>query len=121
VRIDGSDPVGRDEQGSVNNPVTDRHGEKRIPGTGRQCGELPDTSQKDGSMPGVPENAVHDENEELKWARKHIPEEPAAPHEPARARNRPGNLNWKEEPRRPGTVPAHETREGQGPASVPGC
>jgi len=117
VRIDGSDPVGRDEQGSVNNPVTDRHGEKESREPDDNAGEPPDTSQKDGSMPGVPENAVHDENEELKWARKHIPEEPAAPHEPERAPEPPRKPELEEEPEDP--EPFQRMKPGRGKGRPP--
>lgn len=62
MRIDVTDPVGREEPG-----------------------EVPDTSQKDTGGPGVHASAGQEENEELNWARKHIPEEPAPPRETARA------------------------------------
>jgi len=114
VRIDNGDPVGRDEQGSVNHPVTERDGEKESRKPDGNTGEPPDSSQKDGSMPGIPESAVQDENEELKWARKHIPEEPAAPQEPARAPEPPRKPEPEEEPEDPEQFQRMKPGRGKG-------
>jgi hypothetical protein len=69
--------------------VTDRHEDNESRKPGGIAEEPPDDSQKDRDKPDVDEGAGHEENEELNWARRHIPEEPAGPHEPARAREPP--------------------------------
>jgi len=117
VRIDNGDPVGRDEQGSVNHPVTERDGEKESRKPDGNTGEPPDSSQKDGSMPGIPESAVQDENEELEWARRHIREEPAVRREPARAPEPPRKPEPEEEQEDP--EPFQRMKRGRGKGRPP--
>jgi hypothetical protein len=117
VRIDVTDPVGHEEQGSVKDPVTGRYGEKESREPGGNAGEPPDNSQNDTGRPGVHASAGHDENEELNWARKHIPEEPAAPHETARAPEPTRKPEPEEEPENP--EPFQRMKPGRGKGRPP--
>jgi hypothetical protein len=92
--IDGTDPVGREEPGRV-----------------------PDTSQKDTGGPAIHASPGQEENEELNWARKHIPEEPAPPREPARAPEQPGKPEPEEEPEDPD--PPLRVKPGRGKGRPP--
>lgn len=72
----------------VADSTADDHSDGAEPGPDKDegnAGEPPDDSQNGMNKPDVHANAGQDENEELIWARKHIPEEPARPRETARA------------------------------------
>jgi len=94
IRIDVTDPVGREEPGRV-----------------------PDTSQKDTSEPGVHESDGQEENEELEWARRHIREEPAPRREPARAPEPPRKPEPEGEPEDP--EPFQRMKPGRGKGRPP--
>jgi hypothetical protein len=64
----------------------------------RNLGEPPDDSQNDTGRPAVHASAGLEENEELNWARKHIPDEPAPPMGPARAPELPQKSESEPEP-----------------------
>jgi hypothetical protein len=117
MRIDVTDPVGREDQGSLNHPVTDRHGVEESRESNGNAGEPPDDSQKDGSGPGIHENNGQEENEELEWARRHIREEPARRREPARAPEPPRKPEPKEEPEDP--EPFQRMKPGRGKGRPP--
>lgn len=117
VRIDTGDPVDRDEQGSVNHPVTDRPGEKESRESNNNVGEPPDNSQKDTSGPGIHESEGQEENEELEWARRHIREEPTPRREPARAPEPSRKPEPEEEPEDP--EPFQRMKRGRGKGRPP--
>lgn len=117
MRIDVTDPVGHEDQGSVNHPVTDRHGEEESRKSNGNAREPPDDSQKDTSGPAIHASAGQEENEELNWARKHIPYEPAPPREPARAPEPPGKPEPEEEPENPD--PPLRIKPGRGKGRPP--
>jgi hypothetical protein len=77
----------------------------------------PDNSQKDTNGPGVCKSAGHEENDELNWARKHIPEEPAAPHDPVRVPEQPRKPEPREEPENP--EPPLRMKAGRGKGRPP--
>ena len=83
---DNTDPADHGESGNVEHPVTDKHEERESREPASEVPETPGKSAHDRGSPGVPDDAVQEENEELDWARRHIREKPSAPKcEPARA------------------------------------
>ena len=98
MTTDATDPVGYEKQRRGNHPVTAGNGETESRKPDGNAKEPPDDSQNDTATPGIQENAGHDENEELEWARRHIREEPAPRREPARAPEPPRKPEPEEEP-----------------------
>lgn len=116
MRIDCIDPVGHEDQGSVDHHMIEEQGDNESRESGGNK-EPPDDSRNETARPGIRESAGPDDNEELKWARRHIPEEPAPPREPAQAPVPPRKSEPEEEPENP--EPFQRMKPGRGKGRPP--